>query len=69
MSEIGGRRAALRWGLAIAVLLGVLTILELVVAALLPGFVMLAIIALLKAGVIIKEYMHIGLVFEGGDEQ
>ena len=68
MTEPRDYKGALRWGLAIAALLFVLTIVELVVARTLPGIAMLLLIAVLKAGLIIKEFMHIGLVFEGGGE-
>jgi hypothetical protein len=56
----------LRWGIVVAIILFVLTLLEWYVAGHFTAIMLLVLLAILKAALIIKEYMHIGLLL--GDE-
>jgi cytochrome c oxidase subunit 4 len=62
-----GRRAAYQRGLFVFVGLAVLTLIEFGIAIWIGSVIFLFLIALLKAGLILQYYMHLGKVW-GGEE-
>ena len=56
-------------GVTILILLGALTIGEFAIASVGKSVaVVLMLVALLKAGLVIRDYMHIGRLFSGAEE-
>lgn len=64
---LAGRRAAYRRGLFVFIGLAVLTLVEFGIAAWTGSAIFLFLIALLKVGLILQYYMHLGKVW-GGEE-
>ncbi len=63
-----GKDKAVRFGTNTAIMLGVLTIIEFIIAVATQMWVVLAIVALIKAIIVLRNFMHIGRAFrpEGG---
>ena len=60
-----GRKAAYQRGLFVFIGLAVLTLIEFGVAVSIESIIFLFLIALIKAGLILQYYMHLGKVWEG----
>ena len=64
-----GYKAALRTGVWVLILLGIFTAGEFLVATIAPPWgVYLLLVAVAKAIYVVKDYMHVGRVFGGGEE-
>jgi cytochrome c oxidase subunit 4 len=62
-AALAKRSAAYRFGLLIFLGLAVLTIVEFIIGVTWPAVVMLLVIALIKAGLIVQNYMHASRVW------
>jgi hypothetical protein len=63
------RKAALRAGMWVFLMLGVLTLGEFLVALIAPPWGwMLLVVAVWKSFYVVKDYMHVGRTFGGGEE-